>query len=437
MNSIRNRISALALCALVALLAGSTHASAQVVAKMTGVVLDEEGNPLKGAKVYVKDVTTNNVVRPAVTSKEGKFTYTSLPPKTYIFWAELEGYMLARIVVRLTGGDGSRQEQYYFYDDKQDFKDEVRVIPTSSFLSRNEFEFTMTTPDKHTALVNRLYAEYKGEDATGGEAAAADPAATEKNNYMKGMDLVGSGDLQAAVPFLKLAIDETDDAERICESRYQIGKALLEGGDLDGALASLLEAQKTDPTKGGVAFYLARVYNEKGMKAEATEQLELELALNPDSEAVLQNLAGFYADTGETEKAIETYEGIIAMNAENFEAYQQLAALYKTAGNREMEAKVYARMGDKDPTGTSFYNLGNIAFNADDREKAKFYYERVIEKNPRHAMAHYQLANTLLGMGDIAGAATHFEQFAKLAPKDPRAAEAQSTASALKEMLKG
>jgi superkiller protein 3 len=383
---------------------------------MTGVVVDEEGNPLQGARVYLKNVSTNNVVRPAKTSKKGRFTYTSLPPARYIFWAELEGYMMARLVVTLTGGTGNSQVQTYFYDEEQDFKDVIRTLATGGTLSqvKNEFEFTMTTPDKHTAVVNRLHALFSGLTEEEADAAAAPPAPREKTNFEKGKDFLAEGNNAAAIPHLTLAVQETEDPEELLEVHYELGRAALESGDLDTAESSLKMAKELDATKPGVCFHLARVFNEKGMKTEAVQALEQELDLSPDSEVVLQNLAALYFDTGRSEKAIEMYEALVEVNPEDYESFQALAAIYKEAGDRQKEAEIYERMGDSDPSGQSLYNLGNLAFNEDDREKAKFYYQRVIDKNPEHAMA---------------------QSFARLKPKDPRAEEARTTANALKEML--
>jgi tetratricopeptide (TPR) repeat protein len=439
MRSRRSVAAAFLLTAVAALAAGATDAAAQV-AKMTGVVVDDEGNPLKGVKVYVKDVATNNVVRPAVTTTKGRFTYTSLPPAKYVLWPELEGYVTARLVVTLTGAKGDKSVQHYFFDAKQEFDKAIRVNATGDIgtLVRNEFEFTMTTPDKHTAVTNKLYAEYRGtEEGEGGEAEKAPPAAApaEKTNLDKGMDQIANANYAAAIPFLTLAADEVKDAKDQIEVQYQLGKASVEVGNMDAAETHLKKVQEMDPTRPGTSFYLARIYNEKGMKQEALAEMEREAALSPDSEAVLQNLATLYIETAQQARAIETLESLIEMNPESFEAYQSLARIHKDAGDRKKEAEVYQRMGDKDPSGQSLYNLGNLAFNQDDREKAKFYYERVIEKNPKHAMAHYQLAYTLIGLGDISGAVSHLETFAKLSPKDPKAAEAIETAKALKGTL--
>lgn len=429
-------LSGLALCGLVSLLLAVTPASAQIVGKITFSVVDDQGNPLKGAKVYVKDAATNVAPRPGRTNAKGRITYTSMAPGSYIFWAELDGYMMAREVATITTPNGKKSVQTYFFDAKQVFDKPVHTMATGGITqAANDVELLMTTPDKHTAVVNKLYAEFQGLDTEGSGEAAKPEAPKEKSNRDKGMEFMANENYGAAIPFLKLAADEVKDDQDLTEVNYQLGKAMVETNDLTGAEAALKKAQELDPTKPGVSFYLARIYNEQGRKEDAIKELEQELQISPGTDTVLQNLAGLYKDTGQTQKAIDTYEGLIAANPENFEAYQALANLYKEAGDRQKEEEVYKRMGDKDPTGQSFYNLGNIAFNKDDREKAKFYYERVLEKNPKHAMAHYQLANTLLGMGDLKGAVEHFEAFAKLKPNDPKAAEARNTAKALKEML--
>ena len=65
--------------------------------------------------------------------------------------------------------------------------------------------------------------------------------------------------------------------------------------------------------------------------------IEKELALTPDSTALLQNLGKLYADTEQFDKAIATYEKLISVNPDAVEFYGLLADAYKRSGNTAKE----------------------------------------------------------------------------------------------------
>ena len=68
------------------------------------------------------------------------------------------------------------------------------------------------------------------------------------------------------------------------------------------------------------------------------------------------------------------------------------------------------------------FNQGVILWNAGKIAEAKKQFEGAIAANPNHAEAHYQLGMALVNEGNLAGAATEFETYLKLAPDGPNAA---------------
>jgi tetratricopeptide (TPR) repeat protein len=430
----------LALVAFVLIILTPAPVSAQV-GRLYGFVTDEEGNPIHNAEVYLVDLKTNAVLRPAKTKKKnGRYLYMAAPGPYFVV-ARKEGLLVAQQVWDYTDGSGAKNKFTWFFDEKQELTKKVRIFSTGDLTSKvdQRIDFVMTTEEKFTEVVNKLYAIHKGIDTETKEgepgtevAKAEEPQEEKKAPFEEAIDLLARSDFAGAMPFLQLAVAENpEDAEM----NYQLGKAALESGDMATAETGLKKAKELDPTKPGVSFHMARMFDKKHRKAQAVAALEQELDLSPESEPVLENLGRLQAEIGQKDKAIITFEELIDINPEYFDAYIALANIHKDAGDKTKEEDVYKRMGDRDPTGQSFYNLGTIAFNRDDREKAQFYYARVLEKDPKHALAHYQLGNTLLGIGDMAGAVEHFEAFIKLKPRDAKAKEAKITVAELKKLL--
>jgi len=65
--------------------------------------------------------------------------------------------------------------------------------------------------------------------------------------------------------------------------------------------------------------------------------------------------------------------------------------------------------------------------------EAKKQFEAVVAANPNHAEAHYQLGMALVNEGNLAGAATEFETYLKIAPSGPNAAQAKALVAQLKK----
>jgi TolA-binding protein len=72
------------------------------------------------------------------------------------------------------------------------------------------------------------------------------------------------------------------------------------------------------------------------------------------------------------------------------------------------------------------WNGGKVA-------EAKKAWEGAIQANPNHAESHYQLGMALVNEGNLAGAATEFETYLKLAPDGSNAATAKSLVGQLKK----
>jgi len=457
------RTSLTSLITLASLFLLAAPASAQVISRIEGTAVDEAGNPVEGVEISLKRLDTNALLKPAKTSKKGTYLYM-VEPGDYIVIARKEGYMIVRQLSDISNQDGVRSNLTYFFDEKQEFNKKVHVYATGDLTSKskNKIDWVLAAPDKFTATVNKLVDEYRGATAEKGSRTAepgkpvpAAPAEEKKTPYESAIEKISSKDFAGAIPLLKETVEKTPDDPNNADAWYQLGKALMESDSAAGpestpykakvpdpnrpdnmkdAETALKQAKKLDPTKAGVRFYIAKVYDRKGRKIQAVQELEEERPLSPDSEAVLGLLASLYMQTAQPEKAIELFEGMIAKNPDDLGAYASLGALYKEKGDKAKEEEIYTKMGDRDPSGKSLYNLGTLAFNRNEADKASVYFKKVLEKNPNHSLAHFQLAYTLINLGDFTGAVSHFESFLKLDPKSEKAGEAKKMVEELKKI---
>jgi Flp pilus assembly protein TadD len=59
------------------------------------------------------------------------------------------------------------------------------------------------------------------------------------------------------------------------DAHYELGKALLQKGDIDQAIESLQRAAKLDPGKAHIHYQLGRAYLAAGRKQEGDGQIEV------------------------------------------------------------------------------------------------------------------------------------------------------------------
>lgn len=161
--------------------------------------------------------------------------------------------------------------------------------------------------------------------------------------------------------------------------KYQvnIGNCLLEKKDYQGAVTAFEEALK-------------------GLKAEKQDQL-----------------------TGD-KLAADLYSNIGT-------AWTKLGDLAKAGENYKLSAKILP------PTDAALaYNLAEILMAGNDAAAAIEYYNLAIQINPKDPLYYEKRGYAYLNSGDIPKALESFNEFLKLAPDHPRAAEIQELIQALK-----
>ena len=155
------------------------------------------------------------------------------------------------------------------------------------------------------------------------------------------------------------------------------------------------------------------------------------------------NIAYAYTQKKEYDKAEPAYKKAIELKADYADAYSGLASIYNAQRKFDEAAAASAKATEFSSTlgggntasggADALFNQGVILWNGGKIPEAKKSFESAIQANPNHAEAHYQLGMALVNENNLAGAATEFETYLKLAPDGPNAATAKGLVATLKK----
>ena len=164
--------------------------------------------------------------------------------------------------------------------------------------------------------------------------------------------------------------------------------------------------------------------------------------LNPNCFDCYYNIAFSETQKKDYDKAEVAYKKAIELKADYAEAYSGLANVYNaqrkfdlaaTASSKAMELSGSGPGAGAGGNADAMFNQGVILWNAGKIPEAKKQFEGAVAANPNHAESHYQLGMALVNEGNLAGAATEFETYLKLAPSGPNAATAKGILGSLKK----
>ena len=155
------------------------------------------------------------------------------------------------------------------------------------------------------------------------------------------------------------------------------------------------------------------------------------------------NIAFSETQKKDYDKAEAAYKKAIEIKPDYAEAYSGLATVYNQARKFDEAAAASAKAMELSGSGAAgaagggnadaMFNQGVILWNAGKIPEAKKQFEGAIAANPNHAESHYQLGMAMVNEGNLAGAATEFETYLKLAPTGPNAATAKGILGSLKK----
>lgn len=265
------------LAAFAAFCLPTATASAQTGAAR-GKVVDEQGQPVEGAKVelnYKGGVTRKYETK---TNKKGEFTQVGLQSGIYEVTVTKEGYQPG-----LTGGRISLGDPTYLQD------------------------------------IKLRKAGAGGAAAGGGAASGADQL---RAAFKNALDLTQAGKLDEAEAAYK---DLLTKAPSIPEIHYNLGFVYTQKKDWANAEGCYQKALELKPDYSDAMLALTRMYQDSGQQQKAVEFMSK--AASSGDAKMLFNLGIFYLNTGKAEEAIQTLQKAEAADPTNAEIQYHLGTL--------------------------------------------------------------------------------------------------------------
>ncbi len=309
--------------------AGSSVSLEAQVGRVSGTVVDEEGNPLQGVTIRIEglDIRRNYKLK---TNKDGKFLHAGVVLQgRYRVVAEKEGYR----------------------------SDYVEGVKPGFSGEEGKVDFTLK---KGTAGV--LAFEVSDEER----------AEIEKQNE---------------------EAEKARQQFALVKAEFDAGLAAYEKGDFELAREKFQSAAEKDASQSAVWANLANTQAKLGQNNEAIASYQRAISLDTQNASLYQNLANAYAALGDTDNAKANYEKAATLGAADDPTtaavtYYNMGVTYINEGNNKEAAEALLKSLEYDESyAESHYQLGLTMLGLNDLAGALQHLKRYVELAPAGANA--------------------------------------------------
>jgi eukaryotic-like serine/threonine-protein kinase len=247
-------------------------------------------------------------------------------------------------------------------------------------------------------------------------AAAPDNIAARFN---LGVALYDQGDVNGAIACFRRAIELDPQFER---PYTNLGIALQGQGDLEEAMAHHRKGVELAPQDAAAHVNLGVLLEKLGELDAASVCHRTAIELDPKFVQAHLNLGSALARQGDVEGASACYRRAIELEPLDAGAHINLGLVLASQGDLDGAITSFRTAIELDPQDADLhYNLGVTLSDQGDQEGAIACYRTAIELAPQHAQAYANLGNVLLGGGDVDGATACFRTVLGLTPQLPAA----------------
>jgi len=406
----------------------ATVCHSQGLTRIAAKIVDQDGEPIKGALVTVTSPEVPSFKHSKKTNKHGLSIVTiAVVTAIYDFTVEMEGYQA--VTAEVQPKVGSIEEQVF------------TLTPAGAAIA----EDTTTTVERPAAptIASRKVRRYndgveaqQAGDLEGAivmfrEAAEIDP---EFAPAFTGIATVAmeQGNYEEAAAAAERAVALEPESYRALHLRYDAYRNLGDEAKADAAAKALKEA-------GDISEATSRIFREAvdafeaGNMGIAKVRFHQALDLDPELVPAYANLAQIYNWEGNAERAAAMADEVLKRRPDDVTAlkirYEASIRLGdQEAARRALEPLVAA---DPDWAATALFDQAQALFNANRIEEAGVIAEEILEVRPDHPGSLYLAGLCANSTSDTATAKARLEHFLEVAPDDPMAPTAREILSYL------
>jgi len=224
-----------------------------------------------------------------------------------------------------------------------------------------------------------------------------------------GVALAERGDVDGALAAYRKALELKPD---YAVARCNIGLSLLKNrNDLDGAVAAHREAIRLAPNSVFARLSLGTIMQSRGNLDEAVRLFREAIDIDPDNAAIHSSLGGALGTRGDWSDAVDAYRDAVARNPEYAPALAGLGNALRDMGRLDEAIETLERAVAMQPELVgAWYNLGVALFESGRETEAAEAYRNTIALDPRHVQAHNNLARILYEAGETEDAIAHYRE---------------------------
>lgn len=189
-----------------------------------------------------------------------------------------------------------------------------------------------------------------------------------------------------------------------------LGNALLDEGNLDGAIVHLQNARQIKPDDPKAAFNLGNALIQKGRLNDGIENLTQALQFKPDYAEAHINLASAFLKVDRVDDAINHYQKALQIEPNQATAWNDLGyALLQKGKVDEATSCIHkaTHLDRNEPD--AWNNLGNAMIQEGNADDAITDYHTALQLKPDYPEANYNLGTALIQKGRMDDAISHFQ----------------------------
>ena len=200
-------------------------------------------------------------------------------------------------------------------------------------------------------------------------------------------------------------------------AHYNLGIALNEQGDTDGAISHYREAVNLWPGYAEAHYNLGRLLAQKGLVEQAIAHYEKALEINPSDADAHNNLGATLLANGRTDEAIAHYRKALVIQPDYADASCNLAGALLSKDDLDGAIAYYSACLALSPNQPEAqYNLASALFRRNRMDEAIVHYQKVLELSPDNADARANLGSAYLAKGHIRDAIAEYRHVLRIAP---------------------